>query len=418
VNFSLNMNSSAMVLTFSKPVDRLTLNASGLVLSSTSTGLGPSVALSLSSALSSNSNGRLLAVSLGAADMNRIKYIPPLCTSALSSYLGLMAGSVQDMYGNNIASSVSYVGAGVFVAAETSPQVLQWSLNMTAGTLTLLFSETVNISTISATAITLQNKVAGSTETVALHSALQVMATQSGASVTLVLSNQDLNSIKSSVSIGKFTNATYLACTTFLALSMTNVANKAVVPSAALPIASFFADSVAPVLVAWNIDLDQGYLTLVFSEVIQTNSLVVQLITLHTFANKSTGQNLSLTNSSVVLNTTTSDVTSVQLSVLDWSLAENLFTGVINQTFLSLSASAVLDVAGNGVTTMPTGLAVTSLTLHVAPQLVTFALDMNSKTASLTFHRGMSAYFVASAVQIVSYMDSSSVTLTGGLRLS
>jgi len=114
-NFSVDMTNGSITFTFTKPVSAGSFNQSGLKLLSSGGAVAPiNVSLTAGSLVSSG-NGRVQTVALGLQDLNTIKALVPLFTSAGTSYISLKLASVLDMYGNALAS-VNATQASAFVS--------------------------------------------------------------------------------------------------------------------------------------------------------------------------------------------------------------------------------------------------------------------------------------------------------------
>merc|ERR1711865_549905 len=86
-----------------------------------------------------------------------------LASTEASTYLAYTATAATDVSTNPVVKSTGkLVKSGTFVQDQTDPELKDFSINMNTGTVTLYFSETVNLATFDETAITLQSAADGS----------------------------------------------------------------------------------------------------------------------------------------------------------------------------------------------------------------------------------------------------------------
>ena len=147
---------------------------------------------------------------------------------------------------------------------------------MNIGQLILNFSETINVSTINFTQFTFQNTGSHSTSGYSLTSG--VIITPNGPSVIVMIYNEELNRIKTinGLADGNFNplQNTYLAITPFAFRDMNMNFNKEIRSDIlAQRITSFIPDTTRPELISATLNLNQGSLTLDFSETVRESTL-------------------------------------------------------------------------------------------------------------------------------------------------
>ncbi|CAI8020046.1 hypothetical protein GBAR_LOCUS12006 [Geodia barretti] len=159
-------------------------------------------------------NGYETELLLTEMDLNQIKKRTGLATERNNTYISLAAEFISDNAGQPVTPIVTSRSqkADEYVPDTTQPFLRQFVLDVNEGKLTLSFSETVNISTIDPTAITLQNMVNGA-------EASRVYNLSGGVPADalyefqfdLYMTADDLNAIKAFTDLGTGTSDTYLA---------------------------------------------------------------------------------------------------------------------------------------------------------------------------------------------------------------
>ena len=126
-----------------------------------------------------------------------------LAVDSNSTHLSLTSAAVDDMNGNAVVpvTETEPEAVTIYTPDTTEPQLLRFTLDLTEETLTLFFSETVNVSSIDVTGITLQSDLTGAIS-VALTNAS--VSTENGPVVILQLSQLDLNRLKNAEELAYF----------------------------------------------------------------------------------------------------------------------------------------------------------------------------------------------------------------------
>ena len=424
-SFTFILNSSSIILTFSKPINISTIRpVSFVLLAANSSSIAVNYTLTSNSTVAGSSNGGLIQIiNVGLIDSNAIKALSPLCSSLDTTFLVIKSDALKDMYGNSIVAT-NAVLAAAYVQDANQPALVKFGLNMNDGTLTLEFSMTVNISSLDVGSIKLQNTPAETlaTKTVQVISKVVVNGALPSAIIILQLSQNELNSIKatayntSSGGIGASQSSTYLYLNVSTVYSMARVTNVAILNNAAQQVSNLVTDNTAPKLDTWRIDLDAGMLFINFTEFINASSLTINKIKL---------QNSSISNSSFALSSSTisslgaiSEAVVINLSADDWLQAESTLS--ITASFMILDSGTIRDqaVLANPLILMPVGQQAVSVIVHVEPRLNGFELDLSIAVITLKFSRPMLAYADTSKITVKSLTGSSNCTLTGGSVLT
>ena len=150
------MDAEVLALTFSETVDGASLVINSIVIQST----GSSTALSHS--LQSGPDGVwnsyivnpepavVVTVHLGKNDMNQLKIDVGLADSSADTFVSFVASAISDMNQNQVVAigSDNALVAASYTADSTDPVLEFFDLDLTAETLALTFSETVDSSSI------------------------------------------------------------------------------------------------------------------------------------------------------------------------------------------------------------------------------------------------------------------------------
>ena len=337
-------------------------------------------------------------------DLNTVKALTNLATSEEDTFFSFTDTAVRDMVGNDVTGVNTSVSLPVnnYTIDETSPTLRSFNFDLDAGNLTLIFTETVNVSSLDVTQLTLINSICSGTN-YTLRSEPQYPNTSAAfgedwPEVTIMIGHEDLDAIRNLRELfsGRVDSLLYLTTS-----AVRDNANNRVNPvgSCDAPrVREFTHDTTRPRLDSFDLDLDDGRLILTFSETVQIlDSLDVSQITFQStldFPND-TMMMYTLTNSGDLRSSSMdadSRVVTIMLGFTDLNAIKyrsSLATSE-NDTYVSITDSLVLDQAGNPVesTVIPVRIVTLDTT---SPILVNFTLDMNSAILILTFNETVNA---------------------------
>ena len=398
----INMNSGEISVTFDETMLSSSMTISGLTVMNALVGATSSYALATNASSDegevSATNDDDLVITVSHDDLNAIKVLTTLAIAADSSVVQLALGSIDDMGGNSLP--VSTVGCTAFTPDTTSPVLDSFKLDMTNGVITFSFSEAVDASTLVPTEITLHN-AASPTSSFPLGSG--TTSTADGTVLTVTLSTSDMNELKQREDMATGRVDTYLSITA-AALNDMNV-QPLVEVTATLPMqaSQFTQDSRAADLTAFDLNMDAGYLTLVFTETMNATSIDELQVTLQAGANNG--------DDSLSKHTLTGLVSSSQLdrTVINISLTKADMEAIKVQsdlchasegTFLSVTNELISDqngVAINAITTSA-ALPVRSFTADTTPPtLVSFTFNIGSGEVAMSFSETMAGLSLSMA---------------------
>ena len=385
-NFTLDVDSGTLALTFDDVMDASSLVSTLLTLQSTQTG---GTAITLTGGVPSTANGYTLTLTLTDADLDKIKLATDLGTQTSNTFIRARAAAARDVF-NQPSVAVLSISAlqAVAVTPDSSPPTLSsFSLNLASNQLILTFNEAMNVTSLSTASITVQNGPSPAAHERRLTGG-SVTGTSDDRILTISLVKADFNAIKLNTLLGTATSNTYVS------LLQSAVADMASNNIAAVEqrSSSVIADNVAPTLSEWKLDVDAGTLALTFDEPVNATSLNVKQLKL--INTRTPTITYSLTDS--ISSTTDSDILTVFLSSTDLDqvkLTDGLAT-TSGDVFLSISPGLVQDVSQQTMAAVADS-AATSPSQYTAdttsPQLSSFSANMSDGSLSLTFNEPIRA---------------------------
>jgi hypothetical protein len=383
--FSLNLSSEVLTLTFDETVNASSLQSAGITLQNAASGANESVTLSGGSQIVINDI--VLIINLLYSDVNAVKKLRQLCTNDADCYLSITDGSVLDMARNaiNAVSNSNAKQVSNFFADKVQPQLLSFSINIDGnGSLTLTFDETVKASTFASSYLAIFNGPTLHNFTGGYYS---TSASADSTMIEFVPLKTDLDAIKLITTLAVSANTSFL---TGGSLVVSDMAGNQVVPFNVGPATSFTTDTTAPVLTSFALNMDTNLLAIFFSEPVNVSSVSPICATI----SNSLGAQAVTLGSSALFNVTNSDKIFISISIENMNQLKWLYPAVVSSTsttYLRLSPCFVRDMAANSV--IDSQLAEASIVYadQTSPQLLSFQLNMNTTTLSLTFDETVNA---------------------------
>ena len=295
------------------------------------------------------------------------------------------------------------------------PSVNAFDFDLNSAVLVLEFSSIVDASTVNGSAITLQSAVTHRPmESQMLTVDGTMTLSPSGRVISLQLGVEDTNEIKRIRSLCTSSRNCYMTVTQFLVLDSAGVGNIPINDGSAVAVRNFTEDLTPPSLLVWTLDMDEGRMELYFSETVDVDMFQIGQFTLRGLTQATT---YSLTNSAppsepaaaVVIMLSNEDLNEIK-RIPD--LATNL-----NDTYLSVGNTAVIDMNGNRMPPISAAEALSALLITIdftSPELVSFSLNIGSGALTLTFSETVeAASFNFSGISLVNGQVS---TVNGELR--
>ena len=213
-----------------------------------------------------------------------------LCKSLDSSYVAFTYRFLDDQSGNNVVAIPSSRArrAISYIPDRNAPYLISWSLDLDSVVMILSFSEPIEVESFRVDGLVLSDLVDSSSgaDTVKLSKSSNV-AKRILNDLYIDLSYEDVNAIKSARSICKEVNYCFLSFTSagseLLGYDVTTYDMLGVSIQNAIEYVEFIGvspsilvdDVSPPILLTFDIDLDEGCLYLTFSEPIQTHAMSI-----------------------------------------------------------------------------------------------------------------------------------------------
>ena len=411
--FSFNVSSGEITLTFSETVNATSLQVAGFTLQAVTNASflveGEGLYQLTLESTSSQSNNHILVITVQGDDLNLIKRDTTLATSNQTTYISIQFGAVLDMNGNPVEeiSPELSLPVATYIEDTVPPELLAFNLYLTPGTsdliLELIFSETVNASSIQPTGFIFSNTGSETNVTQTFRLTGGEVSQNDSTVITIAIPEADLEDIR-------LLDASMLLTlpeTSFLAVdpnTVLDMADNAIVPillTSTLNISGSFADLNPPRLDSFVLDLDTGTLFLQFTEDVLSITVIPTYLSLHSGANvgfnETLGSFITLTNA-----TNTSTIPSPGSLLVFNIVAEDLneikrLTGLAisrRTTYLSFRRGFVLDTSQNEAVVIPEDNAERArmyIRDSSGPELVSFDVDLTNEMAIFTFSETISA---------------------------
>ena len=389
VEFSFNLTSELLILTFDETVDAATVVPERIIFQSDEFG---SDAVMLSGGDVSTEDSTVISISLTDVDLHNIKRNLDLATRLNNTCIRVLAMALSDLsipMPNTFPETTQC--AATFTADLVQPRLNSFAVNVNSGMLILNFDEPVDIATVNASSLTLQaQQIAGPrVEEVRLTGG--EVSSLNQLQVVFNLTLDDLNVIKQRLTLLRSIDSSFLRILPNFILDLNGNSAVEIFATNALQASMFIDDTTSPVLEAFDLDMNLGHLTLYFSETVDVSSFDFTGISLQLDSSVlMDNESYTLMNTDTVLNDDAPTVV-VLLSNNDLNVFKTLNIGRTDMTaWISLRNGTVFDIVGqpvlpveNGVNTLPVEGYSPDIT---PPMLVDFSLDLTAETLTLTFN--------------------------------
>lgn len=301
--FSLNLTSEILTLTFTETVNASSINLAGFSLHADNTTLFVG-GVSLVDSFVLSDNFPTIEVQIDRDELNMIKLRTDLATDDNNTFLRIEANSVVDLAFMPQGILETFQAADELVRDAVSPMLISFSIDLSNGTVILVFDEPVDVDTLSFSEITLQStQNMSSTGSSSYRLTGGSTNSSNGLEIIIDITIDDLDLIKQDTSLLRNDSTAYISFTSDLVDDMSSNPVVSVPGTNAIEVNLFMEDDIRPRLVEFDLDMNQGLLTLVFSETVDVSTLMSDQITLQSM--------------SVVFNTLAHSHTLVEPVVLD-----------------------------------------------------------------------------------------------------
>ena len=279
--FSLDMNIGFMQLTFDDVINPRTFMPVEMMLIETSdfSTSRPENQFQFTAGFSPSRNGFVVDFTILESDLNELKRRDGLATNYSDTFLRVLPLTIMDTGG--LSATLNVLQVCDFIPDTTEPILTNWISDGNTGSISLLFSEAVNISSLDPTGITLQNS-----ETLLPDSQYFVLTGgRTFPNVTdimfqLFFTFEDFSAIQERTDLLTDPSNSYLALERGSILDQTGNEVEEILPSNAIQADLHGPDMVNPRLQYFTFDLNEGTLLLTFSESVNVSSLNASLFSL------------------------------------------------------------------------------------------------------------------------------------------
>ena len=355
----------------------------------------------------------VFTLTLSDRDADTLRRLANLGTNISNTFLTYNVSLTQDTSALALpaAPSAQAVQASAVVPDTTSPQLLSYTFNALNGSLVLSFSETVNVASLQPSELTFVSSASAPQSFYALLNSTVTTAVDS-TSVEIVLSSFDQDSLKSQLIATQPSN-TFLSASAPFAKDLSGNQFTAIATSSPLQATSFVRDTVKPTLTSWDLNINDGLMSLTFSEPIDTTSINLNSLQLQ---NRATEDVIFRLTSSAVSSTNSNSFV-VQLSSADLNAIKSLssLSKGVGSSYLSANGSLVSDTSKNSLTVIPSSSAQRASAFVAdmqTPSLLSYSLKLTSGALPLVLELNFSEPMNASS------LDLSQISLHNALRFA
>ena len=387
-NFTLDVNSGELTLTFSEPVSAEVFDVEGITLQDSRSSPNSSYQLT-SSSLTSSDNGVEILVSLSNYDLNHIKEsqlalndkIFIALTEDVTRDLALVPNQLMPTEVDNALQVQGFVGD------NDPPELQQLVLDLTEDTIQLVLDEPINTTAIAYSEIFLG--LSPTTPIISLDGAnLTSTMISSTVSVTFSLAPETIISLKSNSNFGTDSTNTYLILNQGAVIDFAgNVASQVETLDANV----VYPDTTNPLLIRFVLNLESDALELTFNDVVDPRDFDPTGITLQGSQFRAdSGAYYTLTSASTALTTASGFLLNVSLSTDAQVIRENQGLGTsIDDTYITMLASTIDSPSGMDNAALTDGKALQASNVifdRQPPMLQSFDLDLDEGLLIMSFN--------------------------------
>jgi hypothetical protein len=377
IDAELDLTTDQLTMRFSETVNASSLDVTAITL----VGASSAVTVGLTGGSATDAASTEIVVDFNTADINAIKRNPAVGVNVGNTKVSIATGAVLDMSGNPVAPVTvsSPLAVSQVTVDSKNPVLLEFDLSMNTLLLRMSFSEPMNIDTFDVTTLKFVSSNASLTGGVTLSGGSTSTTNSSTVEVTLTAS--DANVIKATTDLCTGEATTFLVVTSATAVDIKG--NSIVGTVTPVQVTSFVEDTTAPIVSGIGLDMNEGKLTINFTETVNASSLLPSLVG---FASSSSSGVIVGLDSNLLLSPTDTDSLVITLSsaTLNGLKADTSIATSSADSYLQFSVSGVVDMNGN-----PVSGGVVQITVYIddvtSPKLDSFELDMNNGVLFLSF---------------------------------
>ena len=315
----------------------------------------PSYNVSLSSSTFTGDITDEVYIQFSTSDLEKLK-LQPICTATTDCYLTILADVVTDLFGRlNTARQTSNPAPVANLTSDTTaPQLVSnegvEEININTGEIVLLFDEPVNISSLDVTALMLHSSFRNDSNLITVSlSDNSTSSSLNGKMAHLNLSIEDIDDIKLELGLCDSASNCWVRLSPEFIMDMSGNPVAEVTFGELNAPQLFQEDDVRPILIAFDLDINNRLLVLLFNEPVNYRSLTIREVTLQASPN-STSSSIELTTSSPVSTENGREV-EVELAVVDIEQIQDSDLGkTTNDTWITYTNLFIEDTGGNEIT--------------------------------------------------------------------
>ena len=421
LSYEVDLTAEQLVFNFDETVNVSSLNISDVMLSD---GMGQAYQLTTSSA--SHGPSSIVTVDISELDLNQLK-ADRICLTNITCLLTFTEDLIEDMVNASVLPRQN-VYSERFVRDTIPPELDVFSeIDLILGTITLKFSETIDAMTFDPTGLVLMSFFRSEQHTTSFNLTGGSPPINDSNTVMITLDPSDFTAIRENPDLCDRRSHCYIVAGNNTVRDTSGHSLTPVPQSSPGRIAQrFIYDSVMPVLLHFDLDMNLGLLVLEFSEPINVDSVQLGEISLVARANASSNEQFALPNTAYTNSTNGDMVLYVYLPPTSLNSLKSLdVANRPNDTYISLTSAAVTDnsVSGNPIVAITMGIpqGVRNYTRDSTPPMVTsFVVDFDENTIIFGFDEPVQTMTVLSEGIVIS--NTSTVpaynhTLSGGMPL-
>ena len=372
-----------------------------------------------------------ITVTLSEYDLNNVKRFYNLAISPETTYLSFPDTLIIDTSYNPIIPFDHTDAKPVreYTADIVSPVLVNFSLSFDTDTLVFTFSETVNVDSFNLSMVYIRGSQSSFFPYVRLTQPLHI-SENNDTEIRIQLSHHDLDNLKREESIAVDNGSTFVYYGQPVVYDMAGNSVETIPRRNAFFVSSFIPDPRAPVLEAFDVDMDSGQLTLVFNETVNRSSLMTTYITLQGAKNETLLTDLEFETHTLAVSDTIEQTNEPQLTVKftvdDFNEIKRKSVCRENTScFISFSDDTIRDMDKKPIVGIPSVSAqmVRNFTFDKTPPLLVnfLEIDLNNGTIILEFSETVnvdSFNYTGITFQNFFRVPHHELTLTGGESFS
>ena len=295
-------------------------------------------------------------------DLNAIKINTELATNDSDVYISITSDVAVDIYNqpsNELLPEFAML-VQKYTADTTPPQLVTFTLDIDGGILELTFDEAVDPSSLIYERISIHNTRNESALILEMHTfqnGFVAMNDTGTVVVTIELSTPDLAGLQYRTSLALTLNDTFISLQNGTILDMNSNPSSEIAFDSALEAFQVIPDTSPPELVAFDLDLNDNFLILSFSEAVNVSTFNIsayQILNGPSFAEATEFEYLS--EMSQIIPTDFSSVLYISLTEEDEDALKAFMRDIAtsrNDTYLSIADGSVFDYVGYPVESSP-----------------------------------------------------------------